>query len=116
MGHIWLDLPDLWVIRAGRLKPKLHNDPSVCRSHRPETQASAQRTLRKLDPPIRKRVVAAINDLGGDPYQPTATRLVGETDVWRVRVGDYRVLYEVVDDRLIVTVIQAGHRREVYDR
>jgi mRNA interferase RelE/StbE len=77
---------------------------------------SAQRELRKTDPQVRKTLIAAIHELGGDPYQPSAKRLVGDADVWRVRVGDYRILYAVVDERLIVTVIRVGHRRQVYDR
>lgn len=43
-------------------------------------------------------------------------KLVGELTAWRIRVGDYRVIYDVFDDQLVVTVVRAGHRREVYDR
>jgi mRNA interferase RelE/StbE len=42
--------------------------------------------------------------------------LVGEETAWRIRVGDYRVIYDVFDDALTVTVIRAAHRREVYSR
>ena len=42
--------------------------------------------------------------------------LTGESDAYRVRVGDYRIVYEVIDDRLIVHVVRVGHRRDVYRR
>lgn len=45
-----------------------------------------------------------------------AKRLVGEQTAWRIRVGDYRVIYDVFDGKLTVTVIRAAHRREVYNR
>ncbi|HBY24393.1 MAG TPA: type II toxin-antitoxin system RelE/ParE family toxin, partial [Propionibacteriaceae bacterium] len=42
--------------------------------------------------------------------------LVGETSAWRIRVGDYRVIYEVLDEVMLITVVRARHRREVYAR
>ena len=47
---------------------------------------------------------------------PGATKLVGELAAWRIRVGEYRVIYDVVDETLTVTVVRAAHRREVYRR
>jgi mRNA interferase RelE/StbE len=52
--------------------------------------------------------------LGGDPMPPGAKRLRGSDRVRRIRVGDYRILYRVIDDRLVVLVIRVGHRREVF--
>lgn len=74
----------------------------------------AARQLRKLDPPIRRRIQAAIDLLGTQPRPPKATQLVGGSGEWRVRTGDYRVIYEVHDDRLVVLVLRLGHRRDVY--
>jgi mRNA interferase RelE/StbE len=48
------------------------------------------------------------------PRPPGAKALTGMTSVLRIRVGDYRILYEVQDDRLMVLVIDVGHRREIY--
>lgn len=45
-----------------------------------------------------------------------AAKLAGTQDLWRIRVGDYRVVYVIADDVLVVTVVRAGHRREVYRR
>lgn len=54
--------------------------------------------------------------LAADPRPPAATRLVGGSGAWRVRTGDYRVVYEVNDGKLLVFVVRVGHRREVYGR
>lgn len=77
---------------------------------------AATRQLRKLDPPVRRRMQAVFETLAVDPRPPAATRLVGGAGAWRVRTGDYRVVYEVQDTRLVVFVIGLGHRRDVYDR
>jgi len=57
---------------------------------------------------------AALELLSVDPRPPAATRLVGGAGEWRVRTGDYRIVYEIVDDQLIVLVLRMGHRREIY--
>lgn len=75
---------------------------------------AAARQLRKLDPPARRRVQAAIELLAVDPRPPSATRLVGGAGEWRVRTGDYRVVYEIHGQRLLILVLNVGHRREIY--
>ena len=75
---------------------------------------AAERQLRRLDPPARRRVQAAIELLASNPHPPGATVLVGGGGELRVRTGDYRVIYEVINSELIVLVIAVGHRREVY--
>ncbi|MFC9553992.1 type II toxin-antitoxin system RelE/ParE family toxin [Rhodococcus sp. NPDC056960] len=77
---------------------------------------AAARQLRKFDPQARRRVQAAIELLATEPRPPAATRLVGGNGEWRVRTGDYRIVYEIVDDRLLVLVLTVGHRREIYQR
>jgi mRNA interferase RelE/StbE len=72
--------------------------------------------VKKLPRPVRDRVLAAIVDLQGDPRPHGAKKLAGEQTAWRLRIGDYRVIYDVFDTKLTVTVVRAGHRREVYDR
>lgn len=74
----------------------------------------AVRQLAKLDRAARKRVAAAIDGLHENPRPPGSKRLVG-VDAWRIRVGDWRVIYQIRDDRLVVLVLKVGHRREVYD-
>ena len=77
---------------------------------------AAARQLRKFDPQVRRRIQAAIELLATEPRPPAATRLVGGAGEWRVRTGDYRIVYEIHDDRLLVLVLSAGHRREIYQR
>ncbi len=75
---------------------------------------AAARQLRKLDPQGRRRVQAAIELLAEDPRPPAAKMLVNSDGAWRVRVGDYRVVYEIEDGHLVVLVLAIGHRREIY--
>ncbi|WP_382308248.1 type II toxin-antitoxin system RelE/ParE family toxin [Herbiconiux sp. UC225_62] len=70
--------------------------------------------LRKLDPPSRRRIQAAIELLADEPRPPSATQLVGGSGEWRVRTGDFRIIYEIDDGELRVLVLRAGHRRDVY--
>ncbi len=83
--------------------------------YRIELRPAAVRALRKLDPQIRRRVQGAIALLGDDPRPPAARALQGRPGL-RVRVGDYRIIYAVADDVLLVVVVTLGHRRDVYDR
>lgn len=77
---------------------------------------AAARQLRKFDPHVRRRVQAAIELLVDDPRPPAARRLVGGAGEWRVRTGDYRIVYEIHQDKLLVLVLNVGHRREIYQR
>ena len=74
---------------------------------------SAAKALSKLEPAIRRRIGRRIDRLAEDPHAD-AVKLRGADDVWRARVGDYRILYQVADDHLVVLVIRIGHRRDVY--
>jgi mRNA interferase RelE/StbE len=80
-----------------------------------ELRPAAVRALRKLDPPVARRVQAAIALLAEDPRPPASRPLRGRP-AWRVRVGDYRVIYTIEDDVLLVVVVTLGHRRDIYDR
>lgn len=79
-----------------------------------ELRPAATRALRKLDPSIQQRVRGAIALLGHDPRPPGARKLQGREGL-RVRVGDYRIIYTVNDDVLVVVVVTLGHRRDVYE-
>lgn len=84
-------------------------------SYRVELRPAAVRALKKLDPPIRRRIQGAITLLAEDPRPPAARALRGRPGL-RVRVGDYRIVYTVADDVLLIVVVTVGHRRDVYDR
>ncbi len=80
-----------------------------------ELRPAAVRSLRTLDPQVRGRIQGAIALLAHDPRPPGARALQGRAGL-RVRVGDYRILYTVDDDVLVVVAVRLGHRRDVYDR
>lgn len=74
----------------------------------------ATKALAALERRDQQRIRAAIELLAENPRPPACIALVGEDGVYRVRVGDYRIVYEVVDDALLIHVVRIGHRREVY--
>jgi mRNA interferase RelE/StbE len=84
-------------------------------AYRIELRPAAVRALRKLDPQVRHRIQGAIALLAQDPRPPGARALQGRSGL-RVRVGDYRIIYTVEDDVLLVVVVRLGHRRDVYDQ
>jgi mRNA interferase RelE/StbE len=75
---------------------------------------SAARDLEKLEPIVRRRIARRIEQLARDPRGGGAVKLRGADDIWRARVGDYRILYQIEGERLIVVVIKIGHRGGVY--
>ncbi len=85
-------------------------------TYRVEYTTAAALQIKKLPRPARDRVLDAVEDLADDPRPHGARELVGEHTAWRIRIGDYLVIYDVVDLELTVTVVRAAHRREVYDR
>ena len=76
---------------------------------------AAARQLRKLDKPIQKRLVLAVARLGTEPRPPEIKALTGRPGALRLRIGDWRVVYEIHDNRLMVHVVAVAHRREIYD-
>lgn len=85
-------------------------------TYRIEVAPAAVRQLRKLDPTARRRVQAAVELLADEPRPGSAKKLVGGDGEWRVRTGDFRIIYEIHDEVLLVLVVAVGHRREVYQR
>ncbi|GAC1386040.1 MAG: type II toxin-antitoxin system RelE/ParE family toxin [Acidimicrobiales bacterium] len=81
--------------------------------YRVEVRPAAVRALRKVDRTVRPRIEGAIALLAEDPRPPASTPLRGR-DAHRVRVGDYRIIYTIHDDVLMVIVVTLGHRRDVY--
>ena len=74
----------------------------------------AARELERLPPPIRALIVPRIRALADNPRPPGVKKLKGEQNGWRIRVGDYRVVYEIYDKELLVLVVKIGHRGDVY--
>jgi mRNA interferase RelE/StbE len=74
----------------------------------------AAKAYDRLVEPLKSRMAKTIARLGENPRPPGVVKLAGTDNGWRVRVGVYRVLYEIRDQDLIVLVVEIGHRREVY--
>ena len=81
-----------------------------------EIAPAALKQLAKLPPDMRRRIGQAIDDLAESPRPHGAIKLGGAEIAWRIRVGDYRVIYETHDEVLLILVIRIGHRREIYRR
>jgi len=75
----------------------------------------AARAFRRLQNPLQSRIAAAIDALANDPRPTGTAKLAGRND-YRIRVGDYRIVYAVDDDEHLVLIARIGHRREVYRR
>jgi mRNA interferase RelE/StbE len=75
---------------------------------------SARRELEALDRPVIARVFKRIEALAADPRPAGCRKLVGQGNLWRIRVGDYRVIYEVDDGKRVVDVIAVRHRSDAY--
>jgi mRNA interferase RelE/StbE len=74
----------------------------------------ARKAFTGLDSAVRKRIGKVLDRLAENPRPGQATQLVSDPGTWRVRTGDWRVLYEIHDDKLVVLVLQVGHRSTVY--
>lgn len=74
---------------------------------------AVEKQILRLPSPVIDRVRDRLAELEENPRPPGVQKLHGR-DAWRVRVGDYRIVYEIQDERLVVIVIRVAHRREVY--
>ena len=83
-------------------------------SYRIEWRKSTKKDLRRIAPEAVKRIISAVEDLAENPYPPGCQKLAGSDCAHRIRIGDYRVLYEIYEGLLAVEVVKVGHRRDVY--
>jgi mRNA interferase RelE/StbE len=75
---------------------------------------SARRELERLDASVVRRVISKIESLAQNPRASGSRKLQGEQNLWRIRIGDYRVVYSVDDRQRIVDIVRIRHRREAY--
>jgi mRNA interferase RelE/StbE len=75
---------------------------------------SARKELESLQPDIARRIIGKITALAAQPRPPGVKKLHGEASLWRIRIGDYRVVYEINDTARVVDVAVVRHRSEVY--
>jgi mRNA interferase RelE/StbE len=82
--------------------------------YRVQLERGAEKDLSRLTSEIHSRVIAAIQALATSPRPPGCRKLAGSKNDWRIRVGDYRVVYEIADQIRVVRIHRIRHRREVY--
>jgi len=81
--------------------------------YRIDVRRRAQRALDKLPESDFQAVIEAIRDLAQTP-RPRGIEKVKSTSLWRIRQGDYRIIYAIDDNAHLITVVRVGHRREIY--
>lgn len=75
---------------------------------------SAARQFKKLDREMQKRIARRLDALVTEPLPPDAKKLQAELDLYRIRVGDYRLIYQLRNKQLLILVVAVGHRRDIY--
>ena len=79
-----------------------------------EIDTKAARDIRRLPRQVHARIVTALQALAGDPRPDGCKKLSGASQLWRIRVATYRIIYQVHDTRLLVIIVRVGHRGNVY--
>ena len=75
---------------------------------------AAERQLKALEKPVRARIVRRLQKLEETPRPQSVEKLSGADDLYRIREGEYRIIYTIKDKALIVLVVKIGHRKDVY--
>ena len=79
-----------------------------------EITRTAEKQLRKLPADARRRVARSMLALGEEPYPTGSRKLTGYDDVFRIRVGVYRIIYSVSGRKLVIVILKIGHRKDIY--
>lgn len=78
-----------------------------------EFESKARKALLELDTTTQRRILSKLAKLRDNPSGMDAIKLTG-SECWRIRIGDFRVIYDIQDFRLCILVIKIGHRRDIY--
>lgn len=81
-----------------------------------EWKRSAVKELKKLDRQVIPSLLRIAEHLGEDPFPPGSRKIRGTRYTFRIRKGVYRIVYQVESNRLIITIVKVGHRKEVYEK
>ncbi|BDI18821.1 translation repressor RelE [Nostoc cf. commune SO-36] len=84
-------------------------------SYKVEILKGALKQLKKLSPELQERIQVKIDDLAIEPRPNGVKKLKGKENVYRIRLGEYRIIYDIFDDILVVNVVEVGHRNKVYN-
>ena len=85
-------------------------------SYKIEWKQSAVREVKALPKQVVARILNAVERLPGEHYPSGVRKLVGSEHSYRIRVGDYRIIYSILSTNLVIEIIRVGHRKNVYDR
>ena len=85
-------------------------------AYRVEIKKSARKEIAALPKRDQRHVMHAIGELADEPRPRGAHKLSGAEAAYRLRVGDYRIVYQIIDKRLIVYIVRLGHRKDIYRR
>ena len=91
------------------------NNPSKSKPYEVRFKPSAGREWDRLPSEVKSRIQPAFGNLARNPRPSGVKKLQGRRDIYRIRVGDYRVVYEINDEERIVRIARIGHRSEVYE-
>jgi len=81
-----------------------------------EFKRSAAKSLKKIPKADQKRIAEKIDSLSENPPAPETTKMKGNNPFHRIRVGNYRIVYEIQDDILLILIVKIGHRKDIYQR
>lgn len=83
-------------------------------SYKIQISKSASKQIKKLSSELQKRIQNKIDNLAIEPRPDGVKKLKGRENGYRIRVGDYRILYDIFDDVLLISVVEVGHRSNIY--
>ena len=83
-------------------------------AHSIQFTPAARRQFFKLEASIQRRIGQAIDALAENPRPPGSKKIKVPEDLWRIRVGDYRIVYQIHDRELVVVIVAIGHRSDIY--
>ncbi len=79
-----------------------------------EVKKNVLKAIARLDSGVQRQIAEVLKNLVSHPYPSGSRKIQGRADTWRVRVGKFRVVYEVHDERLVICVVRVAHRKDVY--
>ncbi|MDF5711277.1 MAG: type II toxin-antitoxin system RelE/ParE family toxin [Nostoc sp. S4] len=83
-------------------------------SYKVEISKGALKQLKKLSPELQERIQVRIDDSATEPCPNGLKKLKGKENAYRIKVGDYRLIYNIFNDVLLVNVVEVGHRSKIY--
>jgi mRNA interferase RelE/StbE len=83
-------------------------------SYQIEWKRSAQKELRKLPAEMIQQIIEAVNALSENPFPPGCRKLAGSEQTWRMRIGNYRIIYNVFSSSLVIEIVRIAHRKDAY--